>query len=98
MVCTNINVLREVNPGIRRIRISGGLSRLDGLCRRIASLSGLGIVRPCQVETTARGIAWLAAGGPDTWQPAGEPAGFEPQSDTVLEQRCHHFLEAIGNN
>ena len=96
MVCANIAILREVNPGIRRIRISGGLSQLDGLCRRIASLSGLGVVRPIQVETTARGIAWLAAGGPHTWQPTGEPVTFGPQPNPALGERQERFLEAIG--
>jgi glycerol kinase len=96
MVCANIAILRGINPGIRRIRVSGGLSRLDGLCRRIASLSSLEVVRPCQVETTARGIAWLAARGPDTWKPAGEPVTFEPRPNPALGERRDRFLEAIG--
>ena len=95
MVCANIAILRDVPPGIRGIRISGGLSQLDGLCQRIASLSGLEVVRPLQVETTARGIAWLAAAGPDTWQPAGEPATFAPHPHHALQQRYRLFLDAI---
>ena len=48
-----------------------------------------------QVETTARGIAWLAAAGPDTWQPAGEPATFAPHPHHALQQRYRLFLDAI---
>jgi glycerol kinase len=98
MVCANTGILHDLQPAACRIRISGGLSRLDGLCQRIASLSGLEVIRPVQLETTARGIAWLAAGGPDTWAPAGEAAHFEPQSDKPLRQRYHLFLEAIRDS
>ena len=96
MVTTNIAILRDIQPGIVRIRVSGGLSQLDGLCQRIASLSELEVVRPFQVETTARGIAWLAAGGPDMWQPTGEPVTFEPRPNPALRERHDRFLEAIG--
>ena len=95
MLCSNIELLREQCPSVRRIRISGGLSRLDGLCRRIASLSDLEVVRPAQIETTARGIAWLAAGGPDNWVSAGDAAHFEPQSMTELLRRYDRFCAAI---
>jgi glycerol kinase len=95
MVCTNVAMLRDIQPSAQRIRISGGLSQLDGLCRRIASLSGLEVVRPFQVETTARGIAWLAAGGPGSWKPAGEPAIFEPLADPALAQRQQLFLDGM---
>jgi glycerol kinase len=95
MVCANIRILHDLQPGIRGIRISGGLSRLDGLCQRIADLSGLPVTRPFQVETTARGIAWLAAGGPEAWMPAGEHAHFEPRVNTALAQRYQRFRVAI---
>jgi glycerol kinase len=95
MVGSNIELLRAQFPNVRRIHISGGLSRLDGLCRRIASLSGLEVVRPAQVETTARGIAWLAAGGPDSWVSAGDAAHFEPQSIPGLWRRYDRFRAAI---
>jgi glycerol kinase len=95
MVCASIGILHELQPAARRIRISGGLSRLDGLCQRIASLSGLEVTRAFQVETTTRGIAWLAAGCPDNWAPAGEPGHFDPRADAALEQRYRLFLEAI---
>ncbi|MBI1194539.1 MAG: hypothetical protein GC138_01650 [Gammaproteobacteria bacterium] len=42
-----------------RIVIGGGLSRLDGLCQRLADLSGLTVRRSREAETTGRGLAFL---------------------------------------
>ena len=46
----------------RRIVVTGGLARLDGLCERLATLSGLSVERPENVEATATGLAWLVGG------------------------------------
>jgi glycerol kinase len=72
----NIVLLQSQYPAIERIRISGGLSNLDGLCQRLANLSGLEVQRPYQVEATARGIAWQAAGCPADWPPTGAGETF----------------------
>jgi glycerol kinase len=57
-----------------RIRVSGGLARLDGLCQRLADLSGLPVERPAEVEATAQGTAWLLSGAAAS---AGAPTRFE---------------------
>jgi glycerol kinase len=63
----------------RTIVATGGLARLDGLCRRLASLSGCEVERPAHTEATARGLAWLTAGGPDGWA-RGACDVFRPQA------------------
>ena len=88
----NIERLCRYNPGLHRIRISGGLSNLDGLCRRLADLSGLEIHRPVQVEATARGIAWQAAGGPEDWPPSGAGETFTPSGNALLHSRYERFI------
>ena len=91
----NIERLCAHDPSIRRVRISGGLSRLDGLCQRLADLSGLEVKRPHQVEATARGVAWQAAGGPADWPPMGEGETFVPRSNAPIQSRYQRFIEIL---
>ena len=81
--------------GIESIQVSGGLSPLNGLCQRIADLSGLPLHRHDDPEATARGLAWLAAGRPGHWQ--GKPAGrrFRPASNPGLKQRYHEYIQRL---
>ncbi len=76
----NIEQLQLHQPAASKILMSGGLAQLDGLCQRIADLSGLSILRMAECEATARGVAWLLA------RPAAEsPASPEVRwrSDTM---------------
>jgi glycerol kinase len=81
--------------GIDAIQVTGGLSPLNGLCQRIADLSGLPLHRHDDPEATARGLAWLAAGRPEHWQ--GKPAGrhFRPARNPALKQRYHEFIQLL---
>jgi len=91
----NIELMTALNPAVDRIRISGGLSRLDGLCQRLANLSGLNVERPVQVEATARGIAWQAAGCPDDWSAMDTGKLFTPEKDVPLAGRYKQFIEHL---
>lgn len=95
LIQANIEILRNLNPAVERIKVSGGLSQLDGLCQRLASLSGLAVERPQQREATARGIAWLASGCPEGWEPVDSPAQFQPAEDTGLRHRYRRFRETL---
>jgi len=88
----NIGLLRGVMPGIGCIRLGGGLAAQDDLCQRLADLSGLPVERPVQHEATARGTAWLAAGCPEDWPPAGPPSRFEPRDNDALQARYRRFV------
>jgi glycerol kinase len=94
----NIELLRRHDAGVRRIRISGGLANLDGLCRKLADLSGLEVHRPVQVEATARGIAWQAAGSPDDWPASGAGETFSPGDNPALQARYERFTEILKNS
>jgi len=95
LIEANIQLLRELDPGLDRIRVGGGLSQADGLCRKLASLSGLVVERPAEAEATARGIAWLAAGCPADWDNPEAVDRFEPHTDAGLGVRYTRFLEAL---
>ncbi len=82
---------RYVEPA-RRMRVSGGVSRLDGLCRRLASVSGLPVHRRHDPEATARGIGYLAAGRPSPWnEDSSEESLFEPRDDPALRARYRRW-------
>lgn len=93
LIMDNLQLMQRIHP-VKKLRVSGGLSRLDGLCRKLANLTGLKVERLHNPEATARGIAWLAAGRPDNWLvfPADT---FRPQRDISLRQRYDLFSENL---
>ncbi|MDQ1363615.1 MAG: hypothetical protein QG652_1477 [Pseudomonadota bacterium] len=91
----NLHAMQK-HLAIHTLLISGGLSRLDGLCQKLANLSGCKVQRAEVFETTARGAAWLAAGQPADW--FGTPASsrvFIPATDTGLQSRFAIFAAAL---
>jgi len=89
MVCANLGIMQSEQT-LSCLRVSGGLSLLDGLCQRLANLSGLKVERMNLTETTARGVAWLAAGKPDDWSNL-EFDVFEPENSPALNERYTLF-------
>ena len=85
----------EIDPYVRparRMRVSGGLSRLDGLCARLASVSGLPVHRRHDPEATARGIGYLAAARPERWnEDSSDEALFQPKDDPALRERYRRW-------
>jgi glycerol kinase len=78
-----------------QIQITGGLAHLEGLCQRIADLSGLPVYRPQQCEATGRGTAYLLAGSPSHW-PEENPGGwFYPQNNPSLTQTYRHWMDLM---
>lgn len=91
----NLDLMAKESP-LRQLRISGGLSQLDGLCQKISDLSGLPVTRSDAAEATARGIAWLAAGKPQQWQgDQGDSHSFQPQQNRQLQSRFERFKNAL---
>jgi len=89
MVFINLEIMQREQT-ITRLRVCGGLSQLDGLCQRLANLSGLAVERVDAPEATARGIAWLAAGKPDGWSRV-EFKLFKPANMPDLTERYAMF-------
>ena len=77
----------EKNLPTTALQLSGGLANLDGLCQRLANLSGKKISRPATTEATARGLAFLIAGQPNTWCTTDETDHFQPTAASALQQR-----------
>lgn len=80
---------------IREIRVSGGLSALDGICHRLANLTNCRVIRASNAEATASGVAWMAAGCPKKWGIQDEETLFVPVDDRELKQRNETFVNLI---
>ncbi len=97
MLHANLTIMRQ-QQSVARIRVSGGLSQLDGLCQRLASLTGLVVERGSNQEATAHGIAWLAAGRPAQWTTETRQQ-FQPNEQPGLQQRyqifCQHLQQLL---
>ena len=96
----NFDEMAKYVPPAVRIRVSGGVSQIDGLCQRLASLAGLPVHRREDAEATARGIAYLAAGRPASWDHAAAEEVFEPAGDPGIRARYQRWralmAEATG--
>jgi len=96
----NIKEMAKHVPPAARIRVSGGVSQIDGLCRRLAALSGLPVHRREDAEATARGIGYLAAGRPSSWNRSAAEQVFAPAGDAGLGARYRRWrtimAEATG--
>jgi glycerol kinase len=96
----NIDHMAPYVPPLACIRVSGGVSRLDGLCRRLASLNGVPVHRRDDPEASARGIAYLAAGRPTQWNTGAHEDVFDPAEDGGLRERYRRWralmAEATG--
>ncbi len=96
----NIEHMAAYVPPMRRIRASGGVSRLDALCRKLAALNGVPVHRRDDPEASARGIAYLAAGRPAEWNTGAREEVFEPHDDAALRERYRRWralmAEATG--
>lgn len=96
----NVDHMAAYVPTVQRIRASGGVSRLDGLCRKLAALNGVPVYRRDDPEASARGIAYLAAGRPAEWTTGAREEMFEPRDDDALRERYRRWralmAEATG--
>lgn len=90
----NIEQLQQMQM-LSQLRVSGGLSRLNGLCQKLADLSGLEVVRFAETEATARGVAWMAAGYPEVWEMQQPERCFNPGKTPELKQRYKRFTTEI---
>jgi glycerol kinase len=88
---TNLELMQKLPPATAHLVVSGGLARYDGLCKRLADLSGLPVYRPAEHEATARGTAFLLAGFPGEWPEEKPGTQFEPKQNTGLRQRYQRW-------
>jgi glycerol kinase len=104
-VCESIVFLLQVNleemshsvGPARRIIISGGLSNLEGICQRLADLSGIMLLRLDNHEATIQGLARLLIDSPVPMIDEITGVKFFPRDMPQLKARYvawHEELEA----
>jgi glycerol kinase len=96
LLVANLDNMQARIAAPRRIRASGGVSRLDSLCRCLASLTGLPVHRRDDPEASARGIAYLAAGRPAAWNTAAPEQVFAPEYDRALSRRYQLWRDLLA--
>lgn len=92
-IAVNLARMQSQVP-LKRIYLSGGLSRAGGLCQRLANITGLPVTRRHNPDATLQGLAWTLAGMPDNWQ-ADSGETFNPQSQVPLLQRFAAWQRAM---
>ena len=92
----NLETMQKMAPAPRRLLVTGGLAQLDGLCQRLADLSGLPVQQPAEHEATARGTAYLLAGFPENWPEEKPGEQFTPKSNPNLMQRYQSWREEMN--
>ncbi len=89
----NIQLMLQ-SKSITELQLSGGLSRVDQICQKLANLTNLKVNRIDDSESTIKGIAWIAAGQPKTWLTSQNDA-FLPQDESGLNSRFKLFIELL---
>jgi glycerol kinase len=86
----------ETMPELSTLRVDGGASANDLLCRIQADQVGMAVERPEIVETTALGAAFLAGLGTGVWSSTDElretwslERRFEPSGDREASDRAY---------
>ena len=95
----NIELMRVKLPSINTIYIGGGLSVCPYLSEALADLSGLNIVRLNERELTGRGLAYLIAGQPQSWNTVPVKQIITPKTNLALQQRqktWRSYIEALA--
>ena len=89
LVAVNVLAMQRAAP-LQRLTITGGLAACDYLCEVLADATQMTVERPALLEATSRGIAFLAAGQPQDWQPVPIERSFAPAGGIP---RCARFDE-----
>lgn len=91
----NLTALQQCSGPLKKIMLTGGLAVSDELCQRLASLSGLPIVRPHDCEATARGTVFLLTGCPQHRADSDSGEWFQPRPDAALTGRYERWRAAM---
>ena len=95
LIARNLQHLQQANIKLQRLVVSGGLSYYQGLCQRLADLSGIAVCRPHLSEATCRGLAYLLAGCPGQWPDHEQGHWFSPANNVSLHERYEHWVREM---
>ena len=96
MLQTNFELCATAAGMPERWVLSGGLSALDGLCQRLADISGVPAMRPDVDEATACGVSYLLGIGSSLPASSENESVFVPQTNLNLERRYLRWRSAMA--
>jgi glycerol kinase len=94
LIRANLDLMTGYGP-VARLVVTGGLSRSTPLCRRLADLCSLTVVRPEVDEATSAGLAFLVAGSPGNWCETPSVDTFTTAGDHPVRRRYRRWLAAM---
>ncbi len=94
LIRTNLDRMAVTDPPTRLV-VTGGISRSTPVCRRLADLCGIPVVRPNLDEATSAGLAYLVAGLPESWDRGEEVERFFPEPDRPVARRYVRWLRTM---
>ncbi len=95
MIAANAQLLAKQAGAPRRVLLTGGMSRSQWLCRRLASLLGLP-VQVANAEASARGVARLAAPQLASQWASAPAQTWLPEPDQALRARYQRFMDSVA--
>lgn len=93
-IVINVQLMNALGA-TNKIIISGGFSKADNVCQKIADLTNAEVHRSDNADATIQGGACMAAGLPKSWQPALQENIFIPQQNPQLLQRFTTWQSAM---
>lgn len=93
-IVINVQLMNQ-SGATKKIIISGGFSKADAVCQKIADLTCSHVHRSDNADATVQGAACMAAGLPQSWNPALHEDVFTPQQNPPLLQRFTHWQSQL---
>ncbi|WP_331353094.1 FGGY family carbohydrate kinase [Cellvibrio sp. UBA7671] len=93
-IVINVQLMNQLGS-TKKIIISGGFSKADAVCQKIADLANANIHRSDNADATVQGAACMAARLPQSWKPVLQEDVFTPQQNPELLQRFTKWQSAM---
>ena len=93
-IVINVQLMNQLGD-TKKIIISGGFSKADAVCQKIADLTKADVHRCDNADATVQGAACMAAGLPKSWRPVLQEDVFAPQQNPALLQRFTRWQSAM---
>jgi glycerol kinase len=95
-ITVNVRLMDQLG-GVQKIYISGGMSKADAVCQKLADLLSVPVHRSENTDATLQGIACMAAGLPKTWKTDDAIEVFQPQENPPLVKAFCQWRSAMDH-